>query len=47
MIAEPWEPSARTCSGDACPGTSWLQWNDRYRDHVRAFLRAEPGWCRR
>ncbi len=26
-----------------CGRTSWLQWNDRFRDDVRGFLRGEPG----
>ena len=33
--------------GGAFPGRDWAQWNDRFRDDVRGFLRGEPGWCRR
>ncbi len=43
MIAEPWDAAGRYQLGPAWPGEGWLQWNDRYRDDVRGFLRAEPG----
>ena len=36
-------PSATIYSGRAWPGRGWLQWNDRFRDDVRGFLRAETG----
>jgi isoamylase len=42
LIAEPWD-LAEYQLGAAFPGASWRQWNDRFRDDVRGFLRAEPG----
>ena len=30
-------------SATVVPGRRWLQWNDRFRDDVRGFLRGEPG----
>jgi isoamylase len=29
--------------GRAWPGSGWLQWNDRFRDDVRGFLRGDGG----
>ena len=43
MIAEPWDAAGRHELGRAWPGRGWLQWNDRFREDVRGFLRAEPG----
>jgi isoamylase len=42
LIAEPWDLGAYML-GDAFPERSWLQWNDRFRDQVRGFVRGEPG----
>jgi len=42
LIAEPWDLGAYLL-GDGFPDRSWLQWNDRFRDQVRGFLRGEPG----
>jgi len=42
LIAEPWDLAAYQL-GAAFPEPSWWQWNDRFRDEVRGFLRAEPG----
>jgi glycogen operon protein len=42
LIAEAWD----TCSyqlGRTFPGTTWLQWNGRFRDQVRSFLRGDRG----
>ena len=36
-------PPARYLLGRAWPGRGWLQWNDRFRDDVRGFLRGEEG----
>jgi len=42
LIAEPWD-----CGGlyqvGSFPGFRWAEWNGRYRDAVRRFLRGEPG----
>ena len=42
LIAEPWD----TCGyqlGRGFPGPSWLQWNGRFRDDMRRFLKGDPG----
>jgi isoamylase len=41
MVAEPWDAAGTYELGRAWPGRGWLQWNDRYRDDVRGFLRGE------
>jgi glycogen operon protein len=42
LIAEPWD-----CGGlyqvGSFPGFRWVEWNGRYRDAIRRFLRGEPG----
>jgi len=43
MIAEPWDAAGHHQLGRAWPGVGWMQWNDRFRDDMRGFLRAEPG----
>jgi glycogen operon protein len=43
MIAEPWDAAGTYLLGRAWPGRGWLQWNDRFREDVRGFLRGEPG----
>jgi len=40
LIAEPWDLAEYQVGKWPQP---WLQWNDRFRDDVRGFLRAEPG----
>lgn len=42
MIAEPWDAAGAYELGRAFPGTAWLQWNGRYRDDVRRFVRGDP-----
>ena len=42
LIAEPWDVGAYQL-GRGFPGTTWLQWNARYRDDVRRFVKGEPG----
>lgn len=42
LIAEPWDLSAYQV-GAAFPGRGWAQWNGRFRDDVRSFVRGEPG----
>ena len=42
LIVEPWDLSAYQV-GDAFPGRTWAQWNGRFRDDCRSFLRAEDG----
>ncbi len=43
MVAEPWDAAGTHELGPAWPGRGWMQWNDRYRDDVRGFLRGEGG----
>ena len=43
LIAEPWDASGRHQLGPAWPGRGWGQWNDRFRDDTRAFLRGDEG----
>jgi isoamylase len=43
MIAEPWDAVGTHELGRAWPSSGWQQWNDRFRDDVRGFLRSEGG----
>ena len=40
LIAEPWDLAAYQVGDWPEP---WLQWNDRFRDQIRGFVRGEPG----
>lgn len=42
LIAEPWDTGAYQL-GRGFPGVSWLQWNGRFRDDVRRFVKGDPG----
>jgi glycogen operon protein len=42
LIAEAWDTGG-TYQVGSFPGFRWAEWNDRYRDAVRRFLRGEPG----
>lgn len=42
LIAEPWDVGAYQL-GRGFPGTTWLQWNARYRDDIRRFMRGDAG----
>ena len=42
LVAEPWD-IARYLLGRGFPDERWMQWNDRFRDDMRGFLRGEPG----
>jgi glycogen operon protein len=42
LIAEPWDAAGLYQVG-AFPGFRWAEWNDRYRDLLRRFVRGEPG----
>jgi len=44
LIAEPWDVAGRYQLGGAWPGVGWRQWNDRFRDDVRSFLRGDEGY---
>ncbi|MDA1185334.1 MAG: isoamylase [Acidobacteria bacterium] len=43
LIAEPWDAVGVSQLGRAFPALSWLQWNSRFRDDVRRFVRTDPG----
>jgi glycogen operon protein len=43
MIAEPWDAAGAYELGRAFPGITWLQWNSRFRDDVRRFVRGDAG----
>ena len=42
LVAEAWDIGSYQL-GRAFPGIGWLQWNGKFRDDVRAFVRGEPG----
>ena len=42
LIAEPWDMGSYQVGSPLWPD-DWLQWNDRFRDDVRGFMRGEPG----
>jgi glycogen operon protein len=42
LVAEPWDLAAYQV-GHAFPDRRWAQWNDRFREDVRGFLRGEEG----
>jgi isoamylase len=42
LVAEAWDLAAYQV-GDGFPDRRWAQWNDRFREDVRGFLRGEPG----
>jgi isoamylase len=42
LIAEAWDAGGLYQVGDF-PGFRWLEWNGRYRDVVRRFVRGDPG----
>jgi isoamylase len=43
LIAEPWDATGVYQLGRGFPAMTWLQWNGRFRDDVRRFLRGEAG----
>ena len=42
LIAEPWDAGAYQL-GRGFPGLTWLQWNARFRDDVRRFVKGDAG----
>jgi isoamylase len=40
LIAEPWDTGAYQL-GSGFPGITWLQWNGRFRDDVRRFVKGD------
>lgn len=43
LIAEPWDAAGLYQLGAAFPGKRWFQWNGRFRDDLRRFVRGDPG----
>lgn len=46
LIAEPWDPEVYLL-GRSFPGLHWRQWNDRFRDEVKSFVRGDAGMVNR
>ena len=42
LIAEPWDTGADQL-GRGFPGMTWLQWNGRFRDDIRRFVKGDSG----
>ncbi len=42
LIAEPWDTNAYQL-GRGFPGLTWLQWNGRFRDDIRRFVKSDSG----
>jgi glycogen operon protein len=43
LIGEPWDAAGAYQLGRAFPGIAWAQWNGRFRDDVRRFVRGDAG----
>jgi isoamylase len=43
LIAEPWDAAGAYHLGRSFPAVQWCQWNGRFRDDVRRFVRGDPG----
>ena len=43
LIAEPWDAAGMYQLGKSFPAHTWLQWNGRFRDDVRRFVRGDAG----
>ncbi|MEZ6044043.1 MAG: alpha-amylase family glycosyl hydrolase [Planctomycetaceae bacterium] len=43
LIAEPWDADGAFQLGSRFPGQLWMQWNGRYRDTLRRFVRGDEG----
>ena len=41
LIAEAWDPAAYEL-GRGFPGLTWRQWNGKFRDDVRSFVKGDP-----
>ena len=41
LIAEAWDPAAYEL-GRGFPGLTWRQWNGKYRDDLRSFVKGDP-----
>lgn len=43
LIAEPWDAAGLYQLGTTFPGKRWLQWNGKFRDDVRRFVKGDTG----
>lgn len=43
LIAEPWDASGAHQLGKSFPGIVWFQWNGKFRDDVRRFVKGDFG----
>jgi len=43
LIAEPWDAAGAYQLGHSFPGITWLQWNGRFRDDIRRFVKSDAG----
>jgi glycogen operon protein len=43
LIAEPWDAAGLYQLGRAFPGKRWFQWNGRFRDDIRRFVKGDAG----
>ncbi|MCU0958921.1 MAG: isoamylase [Pirellulaceae bacterium] len=43
LIAEPWDAAGLNQLGTEFPGKRWFQWNGRFRDDVRRFVKGDAG----
>jgi len=46
LIAEPWDAAGLYLPGRIAAGGRWAEWNDRFRDTVRRFVRGDAGETR-
>jgi glycogen operon protein len=44
LIAEPWDAAGLYQLGTEFPGKRWFQWNGRFRDDVRRFIKGDAGF---
>jgi glycogen operon protein len=43
LVAEAWDIGSYQL-GRGFPGVNWLQWNGKFRDDIRAFVKGDPGY---
>lgn len=43
LIAEPWDAAGLYQLGGAFPGKRWFQWNGKFRDDLRRFVKGDHG----
>ena len=44
LIGEPWDAADGYLLGRSFPGLNWMQWNGRFRDDVKHFVRGDGGF---